>query len=54
VQRLLAQRGPDVPVRHVMEAEIGACPNRDSPQIQNRCDPYSPALGRLFRARKPG
>jgi hypothetical protein len=36
------------------QAEIGDCPDRDSAQIQNRCDPYSPTLGRLFRAREPG
>jgi len=51
LQRLLAQHGPDVSVRHLMEPEVGACPNRDSAQIQNHSDPYSPALGRLFAHR---
>jgi len=29
VQRLVAQHGPDGPVRHVMEGEIGAHLNRE-------------------------
>jgi hypothetical protein len=48
VKRLLAQYGPDVAVGHIMRAQIGECPNRDSSQIQNRCDPYCPDLARLF------
>jgi hypothetical protein len=28
--------------------QIGECSNRDSSQIQNRCDPYCPDLARLF------
>jgi hypothetical protein len=44
----------DAPMPHVIESEVGACPNRDSAQIQNRCNPYSPTLGRLFCAREQG
>ena len=53
VWRLVAQHGPDASLPHVMAAEVCACPNRDSAQIQNRCGPYSPTLERLFRARDP-
>jgi len=36
-----------------MEAEIGACPNRDGAQIQNRRDPYCPTLAQFFGAPDP-
>jgi len=36
-----------------MQAQIGAGPNRDSAQLQNRCYPFSPTLRQLFRARAP-
>jgi hypothetical protein len=50
VARLLAQHGPETPIAEVMRAQIGDCPKRDDAQIQNRCDPYSPDLVRLFRS----
>jgi len=36
VARPLAQHGPDVAMGHIMRAQIGACPNRDTPR---RADP---------------
>jgi hypothetical protein len=48
VARLHAEYGPNVPVGHIMRAQIGECPNKDSSQIQNRCDPFCPDLARLF------
>jgi hypothetical protein len=36
-----------------MQAQIGACPNRDNAQLQNRCNPYCPDLVRLFGASGP-
>jgi hypothetical protein len=36
MERLLAQSGPHVAVRHITQAEMGACPNRKVAQIQNR------------------
>ena len=47
VARLLAQYGPDAVVRDIMQAQIGACPNRDNAQLQNRGNPYCPDLVRL-------
>jgi hypothetical protein len=38
------------PAGGVMRVQVGNRPNQDSTQIQNRCDPYSPDLSRLFRA----
>ena len=52
--RLLAEYGPDTAMRHVMQAQIGECPNRDAAQIQNRCDPYCLDLVRLFYWPEPG
>ena len=52
VARLLAEHGPDTPIAQVFWAHIGDCPKRDDVQIQNRCDPHSPDLVRLFRTPK--
>jgi len=41
VHRLVARHGPDVSVRHVMEAEIAVSQSRDNAQMHNRRDPYS-------------
>ena len=41
-------------MRDIMQAQIGACPNRDNAQLQNRCNPYCPDLVRLFAASEPG
>jgi hypothetical protein len=38
----------------VMRAQLGDCPPKDEPQLQNRCDPYSPDLARLFRRQDVG
>ena len=54
VARLLAQYGPDAALRDIMQAQIGACPNRDNAQLQNRCNPHCPDLVRLFGASEPG
>ena len=54
VRRLLAQYGPAVAMRDIMQAQIGACPNRHTAQLQNRCNPYCPDLVRLFGASEPG
>jgi hypothetical protein len=35
-------------MRDIMQAQIGACPNRDNAQLQNRCNPYGPDLVHLF------
>jgi len=48
VQWLLAQHGPDIPMRDIMQAQLGACPNRDHTQLQSRCDPYCRTLRQLF------
>jgi hypothetical protein len=50
VARLLAQYGPAVAVRHIMQAQIGTCPNRNNAQLQTGCNPYCPDLMRLFYA----
>ena len=51
VARLLAAHGPDAEFGAVMRLLVLDCPNKDSPQIQNRCDPYCPDLPRLFLPR---
>ena len=48
IARLLAEYGPSAGIGDVMHAQIGDCPRRDRPQHQDRCDPYSPDLPRLF------
>ena len=48
VARLLAEHGPNASMGVVMRAQVGDCPNRESTQIQERCDPYCPDLVRLF------
>jgi hypothetical protein len=50
VARLLAQFGPEAAMRDIMQAQVGACPNRSNAQLQNRCNPYCPDLVRLFGA----
>jgi hypothetical protein len=50
VARLMAEHGPNAAMGHVMRAQVGDCQNRDSAQIQNRCDPFCPDLARLFQA----
>ena len=48
VKRLIAEHGPDASVRDIMRDQIGECPNRDSSQIQTRCDPlYATAFSRV-------
>ena len=54
VARLLAEHGPDAAMGHVLHAQVGDCPNKDSGQIQNRCDPYCPDLAQLFRTPEAG
>jgi hypothetical protein len=51
VARLLAEHGPGADFGAVMRKLVGDCPNKDSAQIQNRCDPYCPDLPRLFLTR---
>ena len=48
VARLLAEHGPSKSFSEVMRGLVSDCPNKDSHQIQNRCDPYCPDLVRLF------
>jgi hypothetical protein len=54
VARLLAEHGPGAAMGHVLHSQVGDCPQRDSGQIQRRCDPYCPDLVRLFRAPEAG
>jgi len=40
----MPQRVPtDVALRHIIQAQIGARPNRDNAQLQKRCDTYQPS-----------
>ena len=48
VARVLAEHGPSAAMGHVLHAQVGDCPKRDGPQIQDRCDPYCPDLPDLF------
>ena len=48
VTRILAQHGPDVSVRRIMQAQIGDCPRGEAARTQNHCDPCCLALVRLF------
>jgi hypothetical protein len=54
VARLLAEHGPGAAMGHVMHALVGGCPNKESGQVQQRCDPYCPDLPRLFRPSAAG
>jgi hypothetical protein len=49
VAQLLAQHRPDAATAHALHAQVSECPNKDSEQIQKRCDSYCPDLVRLFR-----
>jgi hypothetical protein len=37
-----------------MQEQVGECLNRNSAQLQNRCNAYCPDLVRLFGASQPG
>jgi hypothetical protein len=50
---VLAEHVPGAAMGHVLHAQVGDCPKRDSAQLQERCDPYCPDLVRLFRAPAP-
>ena len=54
VARLLGEHGHSAAMGYVLQAQVGDCPNTDSEQIQNRCDPYCPDLSRLFRTPEAG
>jgi hypothetical protein len=47
VARLLAEYGPGTAVGHIMRAQIGECPHKDSAQIQNRSVGILAGLGVL-------
>jgi hypothetical protein len=47
--KLLAVHRPNAAMGDVMRAQVGGRPKHDARQIQDRCDPYSPDLTRLFR-----
>jgi hypothetical protein len=48
VARLARDYAPETPLRTIMRAQIGDCPNLNSQQDRERCDPYSPTLWPLF------
>ena len=52
--RLVAQHGLDAAVGTIMQAQIGACPNRDSAQWHTRSRPYCPMLVQPFQTPEVG
>jgi hypothetical protein len=41
VARLAREYALETPLRTIMRAQIGDCPNRNAQQDRERCDPYS-------------